>query len=85
MQQLVKLYAAAELGADVLLLADSEVVFVRPVTAPTCRRDGRFGYYRGDNAAMISPSPASRCTCSERRGPASLRASAPGGDHADAR
>jgi hypothetical protein len=50
MQQLVKLHAAAELGADVLLLADSDVVFVRPVTAETFRKDGRFCYYRGDNA-----------------------------------
>ena len=50
MQQLVKLRAAAELGADVCLLADSDVVFVRPVTAETFRKDGRFCYYRGDKA-----------------------------------
>jgi Family of unknown function (DUF6492) len=49
-QQLVKLHAAAELDADVWLLADSDVVFVRPVTAQTFQQDGRFCYYRGDNA-----------------------------------
>jgi hypothetical protein len=49
-QQLVKLHAAAELGADVWLLADSDVVFVRPVTAQTFQQDGRFCYYRGANA-----------------------------------
>ena len=50
MQQLVKLHAAAELGADVVLLADSDVVFVRPVTADTFRKDGRVCYYRRDRA-----------------------------------
>jgi hypothetical protein len=50
MQQLVKLHAAAELEADVWLMTDSDVVFVRPVTAETFQRGGRLLYYRRDAA-----------------------------------
>jgi hypothetical protein len=50
MQQLVKLHAAAAVGADVLLLADSDVVLVRPVTLGTFRRDGLMRFYRDDDA-----------------------------------
>lgn len=50
MQQVVKLRAAAELGADVLVLADSDVVFVRPVTWDTFQKDGRVRFYRSDGA-----------------------------------
>lgn len=50
MQQLVKLCAAAELGADVVLLVDSDVVFVRPVTVDTFREHGRVRFYRSDDA-----------------------------------
>jgi Family of unknown function (DUF6492) len=50
MQQLVKLQAAAELGSDVVLLVDSDVVFVRPVTGETFRKDGRLCYYRRERA-----------------------------------
>jgi hypothetical protein len=50
MQQLVKLQAAAEIGADVLLLADSDVLLVRPVTLDTFRRNGRLRLYRKDAA-----------------------------------
>jgi hypothetical protein len=46
MQQVVKLQAAALIEADVYLLADSDVVFVRPVTAETFRRNGRIVFYR---------------------------------------
>lgn len=46
MQQLVKLRASLELGADVLVLADSDVVLMRPVTADTFRQDGRVRFYR---------------------------------------
>jgi hypothetical protein len=53
MQQLVKLGAAAELDVDVLLLADSDVTFVRPVTADTFRRDGQVRFYRA--AAAVGP------------------------------
>ena len=49
-QQLVKLHAAANLGTDVLVLADSDVVFVRPVTLETFRRNGLVRFYRADNA-----------------------------------
>jgi hypothetical protein len=50
MQQVVKMRAATEIAADVLLLADSDVVLVRPVTADTFRCDGRVRFYRSDNA-----------------------------------
>jgi hypothetical protein len=50
MQQVVKLRAAAEIAADVLLLVDSDVVFVRPVTVDTFRTDGRIRFYRKDDA-----------------------------------
>ena len=50
MQQLVKLHAAAELGSDVVLMVDSDVVFVRPVTGETFRKDGRLCYYRRERA-----------------------------------
>jgi hypothetical protein len=50
MQQLVKLQAAAEIGADVLLLADSDVLLVRPVTLDTFRRNGRLRLYRKEAA-----------------------------------
>lgn len=54
MQQLVKLHAAAELDADEWLLADSDVVFVRPITAQTFRRDGRLCFYRRQDAVHES-------------------------------
>ena len=50
MQQIVKLGAAAELGADLVVLADSDVVFVRPVTVDTFRKGGRVRFYRSDHA-----------------------------------
>jgi hypothetical protein len=50
MQQVVKLCAAAELGADVVLLVDSDVVFVRPVTVDTFREHGRVRLYRSEDA-----------------------------------
>jgi hypothetical protein len=46
MQQAVKIQAAAQIEADVLLTVDSDVVFVRPVTAQTFQRDGRICLYR---------------------------------------
>lgn len=46
MQQVVKLRAAIEIGADVLLLADSDVALVRPVTVDTLSEDGRVRFYR---------------------------------------
>lgn len=46
MQQLIKLQATAQIEADVLLLADSDVLFVRPVAAETFQSDGRMRFYR---------------------------------------
>jgi hypothetical protein len=46
MQQVVKLQAAVRIEADTLLLADSDVLFIRPVTAETFRRDGLLRFYR---------------------------------------
>jgi Family of unknown function (DUF6492) len=54
MQQVVKLRMAAEIEADVLLLADSDVVLVRPVTADTFRSEGRTRFYRCDDAVVES-------------------------------
>jgi Family of unknown function (DUF6492) len=50
MQQVVKLQAAAKIEADVLLMVDSDVFFIRPVTAETYRRGGRLLFYRKDAA-----------------------------------
>ena len=50
MQQIVKFAAAAELGVDQLVLADSDVVLVRPVTIDTFRKDGRVRFYRSEGA-----------------------------------
>jgi len=46
MQQIVKLQAATLIEADMYLLVDSDVAFVRPVTAETFWRDGRIKFYR---------------------------------------
>jgi hypothetical protein len=46
MQQVLKLCAATELGADLVLLADSDVVLVRPVTIETFCKDGQVRFYR---------------------------------------
>jgi hypothetical protein len=48
MQQVVKLQAAAQIEADTLLLVDSDVLFVRPVTAQMFRQDGLLRFYRKD-------------------------------------
>lgn len=48
MQQVAKLHAAAQIEADVLLSVDSDVAFVRPVTAQTFRQAGRTCFYRKD-------------------------------------
>jgi hypothetical protein len=50
MQQIVKLAAAAEADADVVLLADSDVQFVRPFTPDTFIRDGAVRFYRKPGA-----------------------------------
>jgi hypothetical protein len=46
MQQLVKLQAASQLPAGRLLLVDSDVLLVRPVTAQTFVSAGRTRFYR---------------------------------------
>jgi hypothetical protein len=48
-QQVVKLQAAMEIGADMVVLADSDVLFVRPVTAETFRIGGRLRFYRRES------------------------------------
>ena len=50
MQQVLKLQAATLIDAEILLLIDSDVLLVRPVTAETFRRDGVFRFYRKDAA-----------------------------------
>lgn len=50
MQQIVKFGAAAELGVDLLVLADSDVVLVRPVTIDTFRNERRVRFYRSEGA-----------------------------------
>jgi hypothetical protein len=49
-QQLVKLRATEELGADVVMLADSDVRLVRPAMADTFCVDGRLRFYRRADA-----------------------------------
>lgn len=46
LQQIVKLAAAAEIPADVVVLADSDILFHRPLRADTFVRDGVVRLYR---------------------------------------
>lgn len=48
MQQTIKLAAAGDLDADLVLMADSDVVFVRPTTADRFQVAGRRWLYRED-------------------------------------
>jgi hypothetical protein len=48
MQQILKLAAATRLDADILLLVDSDVQFVRPVTFGTFAPNGKLRLYRRD-------------------------------------
>jgi len=50
LQQVVKLAISAQIDADVLLLLDSDVQLVRPVTAETFLRNGSVRFYRNDQA-----------------------------------
>lgn len=50
MQQIVKMQVPAKVDADVLLYADSDFVFIRPVTAETFRKDGHIRFYRKEAA-----------------------------------
>lgn len=50
MQQLIKLQASAQLDADLVLLVDSDIVLVRPVTATTFVRDGSVALYQSIGA-----------------------------------
>ncbi|WP_204013009.1 DUF6492 family protein [Sphaerimonospora thailandensis] len=50
MQQTLKIAAAGEIAADVVLLADSDVVLVRPTTAERFMTDGRMRLYREEDA-----------------------------------
>lgn len=46
LQQVIKLSAAARLDADVVVLVDSDIEFVRSFSAQTFRRDGVVRFYR---------------------------------------
>jgi Family of unknown function (DUF6492) len=48
MQQILKLAAATRLEADILLLVDSDVQFVRPITFDKLVQNGRLRHYRRD-------------------------------------
>ncbi len=50
MQQIVKLRAAALLGAELILLADSDVLLVRPVSSATLLDQGLPRFYRAPGA-----------------------------------
>jgi hypothetical protein len=49
LQQVLKLAAAADADADVVLLVDSDIEFVRPFSADTFVRDGIVRFYRLPN------------------------------------
>jgi hypothetical protein len=49
-QQIVKLAAAARLDADVVLLVDSDIEFIRPVGPDVFHRDGVARFYRKPGA-----------------------------------
>lgn len=46
LQQIIKLAAAARSDADVVVMVDSDIEFVRPFAAETFRRDGVVRFYR---------------------------------------
>jgi hypothetical protein len=48
-QQLVKLAVAEQVVERVVVVADSDLVFIRPITVETFVRDGRVRLYRKDN------------------------------------
>lgn len=48
-QQLVKLAVASQMSERIVVTADSDLVFIRPVTAATFASDGRTRLYRLDN------------------------------------
>ncbi len=56
MQQLVKLRAAAECDADILLLADSDVQMVRTASAETFRAAGRTRFFRSPGGVTANMS-----------------------------
>jgi hypothetical protein len=50
LQQIIKLAAAARSNADVVVVVDSDIEFIRPFTADTFRRDGAVSFYRRPGA-----------------------------------
>lgn len=54
LQQVLKLELATRVGADVLLLVDSDVVLIRPVSGRTFLRQGVVQLYRRDGAVDSS-------------------------------
>jgi hypothetical protein len=55
MQQILKLAAATRLDADILLLVDSDVQFVRPITVDTLVQNGRLRQYRNKLVSELVP------------------------------
>ncbi|RBQ21770.1 hypothetical protein DP939_03505 [Spongiactinospora rosea] len=53
-QQAIKIHATASADADVVLIADSDVVLVRPTKAERFVRDGQVVLYREDDAVHAS-------------------------------
>lgn len=53
-QQLVKLSVASQMSERIIVLADSDLVFIRPVTAATFAPDGRARLYRLDGGVVDS-------------------------------
>lgn len=47
LQQLVKIEAVARSGADVVVMADSDVALIRPMSTEDFLRDGSVRFYRG--------------------------------------
>lgn len=54
MQQAIKIAAAAELDADVVVVADSDVVLVRPVTADRFHVGGQRSLFRLDDGVTVA-------------------------------
>jgi hypothetical protein len=54
MQQVMKLCAAAELGADVTILVDSDVLFVRPIKLETFQQGTKLRFYKKPEAIDVT-------------------------------
>jgi hypothetical protein len=54
MQQVMKLCAAAELGADVTILVDSDVLFVRPIKLETFQQGTKLRFFKKPEAIDVT-------------------------------